>query len=127
GIVGLKPTYGRVSRAGVVPLSWSLDHVGPMTRTVRDCALLLEAVAGADPDDPTAARVDVPHYAEALEREVPRLTIGVLQPATGDGVTPEVRTATERAAVTLRDLGFTTIPVEQPHPEQALRALMAIL
>lgn len=127
GVVGLKPTYGRVSRAGVVPLSWSLDHVGPMTRNVRDCAILLEAVAGADADDPTAARVDVPHYAEALDREVPRLTIGVLQPATGDGVTPDVRAATDRAAVTLRELGFKTIPVEQPHPEQALRALMAIL
>jgi aspartyl-tRNA(Asn)/glutamyl-tRNA(Gln) amidotransferase subunit A len=127
GIVGLKPTYGRVSRAGVVPLSWSLDHVGPMTRTVLDCALLLEAVAGADPDDPTAARVDVPHYVDALEREVPRLTIGVLQPAGGDGVAADVRAATDRAASTLRDLGFTTIPVEQPHPEQALRALMAIL
>jgi aspartyl-tRNA(Asn)/glutamyl-tRNA(Gln) amidotransferase subunit A len=98
-----------------------------MTRTVLDCALLLEAVAGADPDDPTAARVDVPHYVDALEREVPRLTIGVLQPAGGDGVAADVRAATDRAASTLRDLGFTTIPVEQPHPEQALRALMAIL
>jgi aspartyl-tRNA(Asn)/glutamyl-tRNA(Gln) amidotransferase subunit A len=127
GIVGLKPTYGRVSRAGVVPLSWSLDHVGPMTRTVRDCAILLEAVAGADPADPTAANVDVPHYASAIDREAPRITIGVVQPADDDGVLPDVREATDRAAVILRDLGFHTVPVEQPHPEQAVRALMAIM
>jgi aspartyl-tRNA(Asn)/glutamyl-tRNA(Gln) amidotransferase subunit A len=127
GLVGLKPTYGRVSRAGVVPLSWSLDHVGPLTRTVRDCAILLEAVAGADSTDPTAARVDVPHYASVLDQEAPRVTIGVVQPAEDDGVLPEVRQATDQAVVTLRDLGFQTIAVEQPHPEQAIRALMAIM
>jgi aspartyl-tRNA(Asn)/glutamyl-tRNA(Gln) amidotransferase subunit A len=98
-----------------------------MTRTVRDCAILLEAVAGADPADPTAARIDVPHYTEALEREAPRLTIGVVKPANDDTVTAEVRAATERAAATLGDLGFSMVPVEQPHPEQAIRALMAIL
>ena len=127
GLVGLKPTYGRVSRAGVVPLSWSLDHVGPLTRTVRDCAILLEAVAGVDSADPTAARVEVPHYASALDRQVPHVTIGVVQPAPDDAVLPEVRQSTDQAVVTLRDLGFQIVPIEQPHPEQAIRALMAIM
>ena len=68
GVVGLKPTYGLVSRSGVVPLSWSLDHVGPMTRTVRDCAILLDAIAGHDPADPTSARLTPPGYAAALDQ-----------------------------------------------------------
>jgi aspartyl-tRNA(Asn)/glutamyl-tRNA(Gln) amidotransferase subunit A len=63
--VGLKPTYGRVSRHGVVPLSWSLDHVGPLTRTVRDTALLMSVIAGHDPHDPTTSRLPVPDQATA--------------------------------------------------------------
>src|SRR5438270_602051 len=67
GIVGLKPTYGRVSTSGAIPLSWSLDHLGPMTRTVSDAALLLEAIAGYDPQDPGSTDVPVPDYAAAIE------------------------------------------------------------
>lgn len=78
GIVGLKPTFGRVSLAGAVPLAWSLDHVGPMTRTVRDAALLLEAIAGHDPDDPRTGVLPVPDTSEALSLGVRGLRIGVL-------------------------------------------------
>jgi aspartyl-tRNA(Asn)/glutamyl-tRNA(Gln) amidotransferase subunit A len=127
GIVGLKPTYGRVSRAGALPLAWSLDHIGPMTRTVRDCAILLEAIAGFDPADPAAARVAVPAYAAALDETRPDVTIGVVAPAAGDGVTAEVRRATDAAAAALRGLGFATRPVALPEPEQAGRALLAML
>src|SRR5207253_236313 len=70
GVVGLKPTYGRVSRAGVMPLSWSMDHLGPLTRTVADTALLLEIVAGHDPRDPTSSRRGVPYYQRMLESPV---------------------------------------------------------
>src|SRR5207302_2875720 len=66
GITGLKPTYGRASRAGVLPLSWSMDHVGPMTRSARACALMLGAIAGYDPADPTTSAPPVPDYSAAL-------------------------------------------------------------
>jgi aspartyl-tRNA(Asn)/glutamyl-tRNA(Gln) amidotransferase subunit A len=127
GIVGLKPTYGLVSRAGVVPLAWSLDHVGPMTRTVRDCALLLEAVAGHDPADPTSARRPAPPYAARLDELPAGLVVGVVEPDPADGVTAEVRGGVEVAAAALGDLGLATRPVALPHPRQAVRALLALL
>ena len=77
GIVGHKPTYGLVSRYGVMDLSWSLDHCGPMTWTVEDSALMLQAIAGYDPKDPASARVAVPDYSEALREDVKGLVIGV--------------------------------------------------
>ena len=79
GITGLKPTYGRVSRRGVLPLAFSLDHVGPMTRTVRDNALLLQAIAGHDPFDPASADEPVPDYAQSLGQGVKGLRIGVIR------------------------------------------------
>ncbi|MDR7437507.1 MAG: amidase [Armatimonadota bacterium] len=78
GIVGLKPTYGAVSRAGVIPLSWSLDHVGPMARTAEDAALLLEAIAGPDPDDPATRIAPAPGSPEATADRVARLRVGVV-------------------------------------------------
>ena len=77
GIVGLKPTYGRVTRHGVMPLSWSLDHCGPMARTVEDSALLLQAIAGHDTKDPSSARHPVPDYTLALREDVEGLVIGI--------------------------------------------------
>ena len=79
GIVGLKPTYGRVSRRGVFPLSYSLDHCGPLTRTVEDCALMLQALAGHDPLDPASCDVPVPDYSHALAHRLDGVTIGVLR------------------------------------------------
>lgn len=76
-IVGLKPTYGRVSRYGVVPLSWTLDHCGPMTWTVEDTAFMLQAIAGHDPKDPTSSHAPVPDYSAALREDIKGLTIGV--------------------------------------------------
>jgi aspartyl-tRNA(Asn)/glutamyl-tRNA(Gln) amidotransferase subunit A len=77
GIVGLKPTYGRISKAGVMPLAWSLDHVGPMTRTVRDAAILLSAMAGHDPYDRSTSTVPPADYVASLDRELPRLRLGI--------------------------------------------------
>ncbi len=79
GIAGLKPTYGRVSRRGVFPLSYTLDHCGPLTRTVEDCALLLQAIAGHDPLDPASADRPVPDYRKALERRLDGMAIGVIR------------------------------------------------
>jgi aspartyl-tRNA(Asn)/glutamyl-tRNA(Gln) amidotransferase subunit A len=79
GIVGLKPTYGRVSRRGVFPLSYTLDHCGPLTRTVEDCAILMQALAGYDPHDPASADIPVPDYQAALAKRLDGLTIGVIR------------------------------------------------
>jgi aspartyl-tRNA(Asn)/glutamyl-tRNA(Gln) amidotransferase subunit A len=79
GIVGLKPTYGRVSRRGVFPLSYTLDHCGPLTRTVEDCAIMMQALAGYDPQDPASADVPVPDYRAALAPRLDGLTIGVVR------------------------------------------------
>ena len=128
GVVELKPTYGLVSRGGVVPLSWSLDHIGPITRTVRDCAILLDAIAGHDPADPTSARVTPPGYALALDQAVVRRPIvGVAASDTEDDVTPEVRQAVNAAAVAARDLGWETRQVMLPHPRQTSRTLLAMI
>ena len=127
GLVGLKPTYGLVSRAGVLPLSWSLDHVGPLTRTVRDCALTLEAIAGYDPADPTSSARPVPRYSALLDRPTPECVIGVVAPDPSDEVTPDVRAAVDAAADRARRLGFTCTSVVLPHPETATRALLGIL
>jgi aspartyl-tRNA(Asn)/glutamyl-tRNA(Gln) amidotransferase subunit A len=79
GVVGLKPTYGRVSRRGVFPLSYTLDHCGPLTRTVEDCAIMMQALAGYDPQDPASADVPVPNYRAALATRLDGLTIGVIR------------------------------------------------
>jgi aspartyl-tRNA(Asn)/glutamyl-tRNA(Gln) amidotransferase subunit A len=79
GVVGIKPTYGRVSRAGVLPLSWSLDHAGPLTRTVEDAALVLNAISGHDPADPASADRPVPDFAAGLDGQVSGLRIGNIQ------------------------------------------------
>src|SRR5204863_9920717 len=79
GITGLKPTYGRVSRAGVLPLSWSMDHAGPMARSAADCAVLLGAMAGYDAADPTTSVLPVPPYTAALTGDVKGLRVGLLR------------------------------------------------
>jgi len=119
GVVGLKPTYGRCSRRGAVPLSWSLDHTGPMARTVEDCALILQAIAGHDPQDPGSAPVPVPSYRRFLRRGVRGLRIGRL---TGDyfrGVDPEVDRAVTDALRTLEGLGAVVEEVSLPEAEVA--------
>ena len=93
GIVGMKPTYGRVSRYGLIAFASSLDQIGPMTRDVRDSALLLQAVAGHDPQDSTSANVEVPDYLAELEGGVSGLRVGVVQELMGEGIERSRRTA----------------------------------
>jgi aspartyl-tRNA(Asn)/glutamyl-tRNA(Gln) amidotransferase subunit A len=105
GITGLKPTYGRVSRAGVLPLSWSMDHVGPMTRSARDCALMLSVIAGYDPADPTTSVLPVPDYGAALTGDVKGLRVGLLRAHFTDPAAAEVRAAVEASAKQLEQAG----------------------
>jgi aspartyl-tRNA(Asn)/glutamyl-tRNA(Gln) amidotransferase subunit A len=105
GITGLKPTYGRVSRSGVLPLAWSMDHVGPMTRSAADCALMLGAMAGYDPADASTSVLPVPDYVAALTGDVKGLRVGLLRSFFLEGATPEVRAAVEAAAKTLAAAG----------------------
>lgn len=119
GIVGLKQTYGRVSRYGVTTLSWTLDHAGPMTRTVADAAMMLQAIAGPDPQDPTAAREQVPDYAGSMTGNVQGLRIGVPTNYFFDGVNPQTVAAVRAAIAQLKDMGASVVDVEVPHAELA--------
>jgi len=117
GVAGLKPTYGRVSRAGAMPLSWSLDHLGPMTRTVADAALMLGAMAGHDPADATSSRRAVPDYGAALARGVAGLRVGLPENYYFDGVSPEVAAAVREAARAIAGLGAVVTELRLPDPQ----------
>jgi aspartyl-tRNA(Asn)/glutamyl-tRNA(Gln) amidotransferase subunit A len=114
GIVGLKPTYGRCSRAGVLSLSWTLDHTGPMARTVEDCALLLQSLAGHDPADPASSRAPVDDYVSGLGRDIRGVRIAVPRNYFFEGIDPEVERAFEASLVTLRGLGADVRDVRIP-------------
>ncbi len=116
GISGIKPTYGRVSQRGVVPLNWSLDTIGPMARTAEDCALILQVIAGYDDEDPTTADVPLPDYSAYLDQGLAGLRIGVPRRYFYDPeiVLPEVAFAVGTAADTLRSLGAEVVDVELP-------------
>ena len=118
GIVGLKPTYGRVSRAGVMALSWSLDHVGPMTRTVADAALMLSVIAGPDPRDATSSRRPVPDDVTAVDGRVAGLRVGVADNYYFDGIAPQMQAAVRAAIRRLADLGTHVETLTLPDPEQ---------
>jgi len=122
GIVGLKPTYGRVSRAGAMPLSWSYDHLGPMTLTVRDCAILLGVIAGHDPADATSSRRRVPDYAAALDEPVRGLRVGVPQNYYFDELHVEVDAAVRAAVAALSEMGARVEPLRVPDPEPMVAA-----
>lgn len=127
GTVGLKPTYGRVSRRGVASLSWSLDHVGPLTRNVRDAALVLNVIAGYDRLDPACVDVPVPDYAATLKDGVAGLRIGVPSNYYFDNIEPEVEAGVRSAVELLADLGATLQPVTIPFPDVVSAAEWGIL
>jgi aspartyl-tRNA(Asn)/glutamyl-tRNA(Gln) amidotransferase subunit A len=114
-VVGLKATYGRVSRAGVLPLSWSLDHAGPLTRTVEDTALLFDAIAGFDPLDPASVRGDWPAVCPTLNDDISNLRIGIVDEMFTGSVQSEVRTTARAAIEQLARLGVTLESVTLPH------------
>jgi aspartyl-tRNA(Asn)/glutamyl-tRNA(Gln) amidotransferase subunit A len=120
GVVGLKPTYGRVSRFGLVAFASSLDQIGPITRTVEDNAYLLQVISGLDPMDSTSANVDVPNYVEALTGDIQGLKIAVPKEYLGEGVAEEVRQSVLDALKVLEKLGATWEEVSLPHSKYAL-------
>ncbi len=120
GTVGLKPTYGRVSRHGVTSLCWSLDHVGPLTRTVRDAALVLGVIAGFDPRDPATTEVPVPDYADGIEAGVSGLTLGVPTNYYFDDIDPQVERLVREAVAVLEANGATVREVEIPYAQHIM-------
>lgn len=120
GVVGLMPTYGRVSRYGLIAFASSLDHIGPLTKTVKDAAIVLGVIAGRDPMDSTSAEVPVPDYAAELEKPVRGLKIGVAKEYFGEGLDAEVRQAVEDAIQKLATLGCEIVPVSLPHTPYAI-------
>lgn len=122
GVVGMKPTYGRVSRFGLVAFASSLDQIGPITRNVYDNALLLEAIAGVDPNDSTSADVPVPNYASKLDGDIKGLRIAVPKEYLGEGVKEEVKKSVLQALEVLKGLGATVEEVSLPHSKYALAA-----
>jgi aspartyl-tRNA(Asn)/glutamyl-tRNA(Gln) amidotransferase subunit A len=120
GVVGLKPTYGRVSRFGLVAYASSLDQVGPMGRTVDDVALLLGAVAGHDERDSTSVDRPVPDYAAAIREDAGPWRVGLPREYFGDGLDPEVRASVERAVTFYRELGCEIVDVSLPNTGYAV-------
>lgn len=110
GVTGMKPTYGAVSRSGVFPLAFSLDHVGPLTRSVQDNAIVLEALLGRDPADPSSVDHPAPDLRAGLDRGVEGLRIGILEEF-GAAADPEVRSAFEQACRVVEDLGAELVPL----------------
>ena len=120
GVVGLMPTYGRVSRYGLIAFASSLDHIGPLTKTVKDAATVLRTIAGRDPMDSTSADVPVPDYVAELDKPVRGMKIGVAKEYFGEGLDDEVRQAVEAAIDKLKGLGCEIVPVSLPHTPYAI-------
>ena len=120
GVVGLMPTYGRVSRYGLIAFASSLDHIGPLAKTVKDAAIVLRTIAGRDPMDSTSAEVPVPDYVAELDKPVRGMKIGVAKEYFGDGLDDEVRQAVEAAIDKLKRLGCEIVPVSLPHTPYAI-------
>jgi aspartyl-tRNA(Asn)/glutamyl-tRNA(Gln) amidotransferase subunit A len=120
GVVGLMPTYGRVSRYGLIAFASSLDHIGPLTKTVKDAAIVLRTIAGRDPMDSTSADVAVPDYVAELDKPVRGMKIGVAKEYFGEGLDDEVRQAVEAAIDKLKALGCEIVPVSLPHTPYAI-------
>jgi aspartyl-tRNA(Asn)/glutamyl-tRNA(Gln) amidotransferase subunit A len=127
GIVGLKPTWGRVSLRGVLPLCIMHDHIGPMARTVRDTALLMQALAWYDPHDPFCRDVPVDDYVAPLEDGVAGLRLGVLADDGGPAVEPQIQAAFERAVTTLEQLGAELVEVRLPGSYELVRGPVVVL
>jgi len=126
GVVGLKPTYGRVSRYGLVAFASSLDQIGPLTRCVDDAALLLQAIAGHDPRDSKSLEAPVPNYSAEIDNGVKGLKLGIPAEYFGDGIHPGVRDNVEKCIQHLERQGATIVPVSLPHTSHAVATYYVI-
>jgi len=127
GVTGIKPTYGRVSRAGVLPLAWSLDHVGPMARSAVDCALMLASMAGHDRKDPTTSTLPVPDYAAGLSGDIKGVRVGVLRPFFLETAGLVLRQAVEQAVRELATLGALVDEASLSYAEHGAGASYAVV
>ena len=122
GVVGTKPTYGRISRYGIVAFASSLDQIGPITKTIEDNAILLNVMSGVDPRDSTCVNQPVPDYTKALNGNIKGLKIGLAKEYLSDDLDPEVKTATDAALKQLESLGAEIVKVSLPHTNYAIAA-----
>ena len=122
GTVGIKPTYGRCSRWGIVAFASSLDQAGPIARTVRDCAILLRSMAGHDPKDTTSVDLPVPDYEAAVGKSIKGMKIGIPKEYRVDGMPAEIETLWRRGAEWLKDAGAEIVEISLPHTKYALPA-----
>lgn len=120
GIVGMKPTYGRVSRYGLIAFASSLDQIGPFARNVEDTALLLEAISGYDSHDSTSLNLPVPAFSKALNKEIKGSKVGVIKELLGEGVSADVKKAVEAAIQTYKDLGAEIVEISLPLLEHSI-------
>ncbi|KRL97895.1 Asp-tRNA(Asn)/Glu-tRNA(Gln) amidotransferase subunit GatA [Liquorilactobacillus satsumensis] len=120
GIVGVKPTYGRVSRYGLIAFASSLDQIGPLTRSVKDNALILNAISGVDPHDSTSAAREVPDFTAKLDGNIQKMRIAVPKEYMGEGIAPEVRAAIKKAITTFEKLGAVVDEVSLPHSQYGI-------
>ena len=126
GIVGLKPTYGRISRYGLIAFASSLDQIGPMTRTVEDNAMVLGALSGHDVHDSTSAKREVPDFTSLIGKDIKGMKIGVPKEFMGEGVDPAVRASIEESIKTFRKLGATVEEVSLPHSKYGVQVYYII-
>jgi aspartyl-tRNA(Asn)/glutamyl-tRNA(Gln) amidotransferase subunit A len=126
GLVGIKPTYGLVSRYGLVAFASSLDQISPFARNVKDAAALLQVIGGFDNRDSTSLKVDVPDYLETIEKPVEGLRVGVISELKGEGMQPEVAESFQKAIETFQKLGATIVPVSIPSIQYAIAAYYII-
>lgn len=127
GVVGLKPTYGLVSRFGLVALASSLDQIGPITKNVEDAAYVLQAIAGYDPHDSTSAEAAIPDYTAALTGDIKNVRIGIPKQLLGEGINPQVKARIEAALDTLEQMGAVCEEVSLPHLEHAVASYFLIV
>jgi aspartyl-tRNA(Asn)/glutamyl-tRNA(Gln) amidotransferase subunit A len=126
GITGLKPTYGRVSRFGLIAFASSLDQIGPMGRSAADVAMLLQVIAGHDPCDSTSVRQDVPDYVSVLDRDIRGLKVGVRRSQLDEIVEPGISDAIQTALSVLESLGASMVPIDLPHEQYGVAAYYVI-
>ncbi len=126
GVVGLKPTYGLVSRYGLFAFASSLDQIGPITKDVTDCAIMLNVIAGHDKRDSTSVKTDVPDYTKSLKQDIKGLRMGVVKELMGEGIQPEVKEAVTKAVELMASLGAEISEVTLPNAEYALSAYYLI-
>lgn len=126
GVVGLKPTYGLVSRYGLFAFASSLDQIGPITKDVTDCAIMLNVIAGHDNRDSTSVKVDIPDYTKSLKKDIKGLKVGVIKELMGEGIDPAVKEAITKAVELMASLGAEISEVTLPNAEHALSAYYLI-